>query len=248
MTKKSSFREREKASRCLIDEMTVHYWESDEIIRRGVFHVQYGYETHIPETARRVLANLDTPTAKFVRFAPDFLLIRADKQQPTNNRVVLLEYKVTLTPRYKPLANVELEWYNIGQIEAAAWLNYETLSKHFEIALLIYCPYHPRPLLCDILKEEWKISEKAETPKSTDKGSRTAYFNINLAKIAKFEDFMSEVMGVETKTTISLLNAAWFNRLRENPFLQVRHDEKSPHKGYETGFNWEQRYKEDAQV
>ncbi|WP_427340515.1 hypothetical protein [Caloranaerobacter sp. DY30410] len=229
-----SFYNRTQISNALIKYMKNFYWNNDIIKNKyKIFHHPYGYETHINNQVRETLISKTSNTAKHIRFTPDYLLI-----QSNNTNDFLLEYKVTKTPRY---IFGDKQW-NIGQIEADALENYLNLiNAGINVAVLVYCPYHPRPLLCDIPNERWITSERL-TPRYSS-GSGTDYYNINLSLLNTFDDFMKKFFSIPANLTTSLLNKQFFNMLKNDSLLKIEHAEKSPYKNKVTGFNWTDRYK-----
>lgn len=231
-----TFYERTDTANALINELAAAYWEKEEI-RTGhsILHIPYGYETHISPQAQNILKRIYTKTSKHIRFTPDFILL-----QEGNHKIFLYEYKVTKTPRY----SLGTKQWDYGQIEADAWGNYINLiSAGIDIAIVIYCPYHPRPLLCDVVNQNWISTERTKVKSSA--GSGTPYVNVDLREIKTFENFMHVYFNVPLSLSNELLSADLFERLRTNPHLAVTHNSKSPFNNsqYMTGFNWEERYK-----
>lgn len=231
-----SFYERNKIANEFIKELQIEFWDKEEIkIKYKLFHIPYGYEKHIPPEAQEILKGIYTPTSKYIRFTPDFILL-----QKNNQKVFLLEYKVIKTPRY---SLGDSQW-DSGQIEADAWENYiKLVNEGIDVAIVIYCPYHSRPLLCDAVKPHWLIRERTRVKRST--GSGTPYVNINLREISPFENFMQTYFNVPLTLSQKLLSADFFEKLRTNPLLTIAHSSRSPYNNsqYMTGFNWDERYK-----
>lgn len=232
----NSFKGRTEVANAFIKLMIEHYWNKLKEFAIQVKHVEYGYETKVPEDARDLLKKIYTPTALHIRFAPDYFIVTAEK-------VFLLEYKVMKTPRYIE----KNDQWNIGQMEADAWDNYMNLRKAgIDIAILIYCPYYPRPLLCGFPNENWL--KRGRTRVKATRGSGTPYVNVNLSCIDEFDVFVGKELKIPCEVTKQLLDHNFFKELRENPLLQTSHDRNSPYANnanYGTGFNWEKRYKPD---
>lgn len=231
-----SFRERTAIANKLINELTAAYWETEKIkMGHSILHVPYGYETHIPSQALNILKKIYTKTSKHIRFTPDFILLQEGSQ-----KIFLYEYKVTKTPRY----SLGDEQWNFGQIEADAWENYMNLiNAGIDVAVVVYCPYHSRPLLCDVVSSNWISTERTKVRSST--GSGTPYVNVNFKNISVFEDFMHTYFNVPLVVSLKLLSADFFERLRTDHLLTVTHSDSSPYNNsqYMTGFNWDKRYK-----
>lgn len=228
------FAHRTEVSTRIIHELNDNYWLTDIIKNKYlIHHIPYGYETHIDENTRKVLISKSSKTAKHIRFTPDFLLF-----QNNNSMDFLLEYKVTKTPRY---SFGKAQW-NYGQIEADAWDNYMNLmNANINVAIIIYCPYHNRPLLCDIPSQNWIFQGRQST--SMSRGSGTDFVNIDLTQLSTFDDFMEKIFNIPTNITKSLLNASFFNRLKDTNILQIDHHPSSYLKNIKAGFNWDTRYK-----
>lgn len=94
----TTFQDRLEQADSLIELLRDGYWSNPAIRQgHGFLHAGYGYETHVPEEMRNLLIERDDPTARAIRFKPDFLLIQS---AGTRQEVILLEYKTTTTPRY----------------------------------------------------------------------------------------------------------------------------------------------------
>lgn len=226
------FNYRTETSNVLIHLLKDYYWN---YLKNVIVHYEYGYETHIDPSVQNLLRLRQSNTAKHIRFAPDFLVF--NKTQPELD--FLFEYKVTKTPRYTFKEN---QW-NYGQIEADAFENYmNLLSAGINVAVVIYCPYHSRPLLCGIPSNDWIYSNRQRTINS--QGSGTDYYNIDLLKIPTFEDFMNDQLKVPLATSKLILNFNFYNVLKNDPILQTTHYYKSIYNkpGFATGFNWLSKY------
>jgi hypothetical protein len=231
-----SFSKRIATASAIISELNAAYWEKEEIrTMHSILHIPYGYEMHISFQAQNVLKKVYTKTSKHIRFTPDFILL-----QEGNQKIFLCEYKVIKTPRYSLGAN---QW-DSGQIEADAWENYINLiNAGIDVAVVIYCPYHARPLLCDVVSQNWINTERTKVISSA--GSGTPYVNVNLKEIRIFESFMHAYFNVPLALSSELLSADFFERIMSNPHLTTTHNNKSHFNNsqYMTGFNWDERYK-----
>lgn len=231
------FQKRITIAREFIKALSDAYWNTEEIKKRGILHIPYGYEQTISFEAVEILKTIYTKTSMHIRFTPDFILL-----QKGNEKVFLYEYKVMRTPRF---SLKDLQW-DVGQIEANAWENYINLiNAGINVAIIIYCPYHSRPLLCNVVNPKWITGERTKVKKSM--GSGTDYVNIDLLKITPFEFFMEKYFNVSITTTYQLLFfAGFFKQLKNNKNLTTKHSEKSPYyknNAYQTGFNWLRFYK-----
>ena len=231
----SNFNQRTKTSAELINLLSYHYWDTKLIkCQYQITHFEYGYETHINQDVQNKLRLRQSETAKHIRFAPDFLLFREDNKDSD----FLLEYKVTKTPRF---TFGDQQW-NYGQIEADALENYLNLmSMGVNIAIIIYCPYHSRPLLCGIPDKDWIYGIRNRTRYSS--GSGTDFYNIDLNRIIDFSTFMEKFLDIPIHITDSLLNKSFFNKVKNNKLLLTTHSNRSNYNNskYKTGFNWDSK-------
>ena len=230
----ASFDERTSQSDALIQLLVENYWSRPTIRDEyGFIHEPHGYETHhSPEVLRVLQKRYDDTTAKTVRFPPDFLLVCPAR---TDKPVVFLEYKVTTTPRY---SEGEAQW-DVGQFEADPWEHYiELAERGNRVAILNYCSFHSRPILCDYPNEDWVTRSRTGVIQTT-KGSGTDYVNVDLCEMRDFPRFMKDEFGVPKKVTEKRVRSI-LKHARGNSHLQTRHDVYSPYYGgvRETGWNW----------
>lgn len=231
----TTFQSRLEQADSLVELLRDGYWSNPAIRQgHGFLHAGYGYETHVPEEMRSLLIERDDPTARAIRFKPDFLVTQS---AGTRQEVILLEYKTTTTPRY----NLGERQWDIGQLEADPLEYYLHLAREGNrLAVLIYCSYHPHPLLCDYPTEEWMRQGRRRVG-SAGTGSGTDYYNMDLRPIRSFPRFMSEEFGVPEGTSNPLLRRV-LEMIRAHPRLQTRHAGRSPYyndPNYRTGFNWQ---------
>jgi len=227
-----SFTDRTAKSNRLIELLKEYYWDTPQISQeQGMFHEPYGYESHISLEIQNVLKRMYTITSKHIRFTPDYIVGRSGMELP--EPVLLLEYKVTTTPRY---TLGEGQWVS-GQIEADAWDNYMNLMNvGVCVALVVYCPYHSRPLLCDFPNDQW-LTQGRRAVTSTNKGSKTDYYNIILPKLRTFVEFMEQQFMVPADTSSALIGGM-LDKARNDPALEISHDPKSSYRNRKAGFNW----------
>ena len=195
------FKDRSEGSDVLIQVVKQHIWDRSNLL----YHVETGYETHIPEEARSYLRYVRNETARHIRFAPDFLVI--ERRNPDN--VYFLEYKCTQTPLYSKNRIAEIaekagresldwqdNWPDIGQCEAEAYDNYMELNKiGVRVAILNYVAYHDRFLLCDFVDKVTELyRDQVRTP--TQRGSRTPYINFDVTQMRTLLEFLGEEHGI----------------------------------------------------
>ena len=231
----SGFQTRREQADRLIKLFETEYWSQPNIAdARGFIHEPHGYETHQSPQVREFLrTRRDDATAKSIRFRSDFLLLA---QTGGGRGVTMLEYKSTTTPRYTA---GPAQW-DQGQIEADPWEYYAQLRRSGNrLALLNYCSYHSRPLLCDFPSEEWVVGGRQRVA-HTVRGSRTDYVNIDLLKIRIFEEFMKDEFGVPCEVSEPLVHRILV-KARLDALLQTRHDRRSQDQDKTTGWNWPRR-------
>jgi len=192
--------------------------------------VDYGAEKYIPRDSHELIRYVHTKTARHIKFAPDFFV--ADKRN--RRRVYLLEYKCTQTPLYSRsrIARIQgqsgrpdLDWSEIGQMEAEACDNYMALAAMgIHVVVLNYCAYHRRLLVCDFI-EKVKPLHRDHVTLPTTSGSRTPFINFDLSALRALEEFLVEAHEFEMKDIKAFCDAARTRLLRELP---VKHHPNSP--------------------
>ena len=215
------------------------YWKTPGIATVfGFQHEPNGYEHVVPEEDRLALRHRYDEEALNIRFRPDALVFQGDGDVRS---YILVEYKATTTPRYTFRG---LQW-DRGQIEADPWENYLKRVDHGQsLAILNYCSFHPRPLLCDYPTTEWQVGGR-RTVGRTSTGSRTDFYNTDLRLLRTFDEFMFEEFEVPQDVSLPLIRDA-LGLILDTPLLQTRHDKGSPFFRsalHRTGFNWEKRYR-----
>lgn len=188
------FIERTQDAQTLINIVRENLWE-DALVKSRLLHVPYGYETHIPPEVREKLRRSYNETARYIRFAPDFFVLDLENL----DNLYLLEYKCTRTPLYSTqrISSLqaqarmkELTSEDVGQWEASAYDNYQALqSIGVRVAILNYCAYHPRHLLCDFV-EKAQVLNRSEVQTETLTGSRTPFVNPYLRALRTLAEFL----------------------------------------------------------
>ena len=218
--------------------MLQHYWTSETVAQgHGFQHEPHGYEHDVPAHERDQLRYRYDQAAFDIRFRPDALVIQQSAGQET---YILIEYKTTTTPRY----SFRAEQWNRGQIEADPWEYYlRRIAEGERLAILNYCSFHSRPLLCDYPTRQWQVGQRQQVG-STVTGSRTDYYNTNLQMMRPFEQFMEEEFGVLEAVSMPIIRQA-LEAILGDPRLQTQHDRNSEYHGsasHGTGFNWAPKY------
>ena len=194
------FQDRTTEANTLVEQVSTILWEHPSLKDRFQ-HVPFGYETHIPDSARQQLRFVRNETARYIKFAPDFFLV--DNEDP--EKVYLLEYKCTRTPialesRVRRIAAAagkpQLKAEDIGQWEEAAYDNYFALqSLGVSTVIINYCAYHPRLLLGDFVEKVEPLL-RAQVTTATRTGSRTPFVNFDLNSMRTLDLFLTDEHGV----------------------------------------------------
>jgi hypothetical protein len=194
------FGDRTTQGNTLVEQVNSVLWEHPSFKSRFQ-HIPFGYESHIPDHVRQRLRFIRTVTARHIKFAPDFFLL----DNESAGRVYLLEYKCTQTPialasRVRKVASAagkpQLKAEDIGQWEQMAYDNYLALqSLGVSIAIINYCAYHSRLILCDFV-ENVDVLLRAEVTTSTVTGSRTPFINFDMNSMRTLNTFLSDEHGI----------------------------------------------------
>ncbi len=203
-------------------------------------HEKTGIETSVSKGALGVLQSVQTPTARFLRNTPDYLLIQTKSRAV--DPVIFIEYKACVTPRYSA---GDAQWYTV-QVEEAAWNMYLTYAKlGMKVALCMYCPFHENPILMDFPDEKW--ASQGQRVKSTKTGSGTPYIMFDARKMRSMQKFMSDEFNVDEAVSIPLLKKA-LSVMLATGMMQTRHHENSHEKDKQTGFNWSEPFSVDQLI
>ena len=189
------FEQRAGVSNTLIDIVKKHFWDGHEL-QQSLYHVDTGYETHIPENIRDLLRDVYNKTTRHLRFTPDYLIV--EKDNPDN--VYYLEYKCT--------QKIYRDLKNRGQIELDAYDNYVALqSIGVRVAVLNYVAYHDRLLLCDFIENIREV-RRSEGLTKTDTGSGTGYVNTDLNGMRTLLDFLVDTHPINRESITQNFNNA----------------------------------------
>lgn len=211
------------------------YWRTEQISSVfGFRHEPNGYENIVPEAEREALRHRYDEEALKIRFRPDALVLQG-------GTYILIEYKSTTTPRY----TFGYSQWDLGQIEADPWESYlRRIQDGQRLAVLNYCSFHTRPLLCDYPTTRWQVGGRQSVGR-TSTGSWTDFYNTKLLSMRTFDKFMLDEFGVPIEVSLPLVRNA-LGTIHQTSLLQTRHDRGSPYFGsqkHRTGFNWETRYR-----
>lgn len=225
----TQFEDRIEQTQKVIGTLAEGLWQQPLVTER-VVHVDYGAEKYIPRQVHDLIRYVHTKTARHIKFAPDFFVV--DRGNP--DRVYLLEYKCTQTPLYSKtrIATIrqksdrsDLDWRDIGQMEAEAYDNYAALaSLGIDVVILDYCAYHGRLVVCDFIQRV-KPLHRDHVRLPTTRGSRTPFINFDLAALRTLEEFLVAAHGFHTQNILPLCETLK-KRLSEE--LPVRHHPNSP--------------------
>lgn len=162
---------------------------------------------------------------------------------------VFLDYKAMKRPRYREGDN---QW-NVGQVEADAWYGYLEWHRGASavgggVALLVYCSFHSRPLVCEWVNEGLLYGSRRPVTRRTD-GSGTDYVNLRLLSMRRFSDFASQELGLPVGVAGRLSSHMMSATFRDQRLQTVHHPKSPYHHGSgrqesgtaPTAFNWEMR-------
>lgn len=223
------FKDRLRQTQTVVEVLHDELWQN-ELVARQLVHVEYGAEHVVPPEVHDLIRYVHTHTARHIKFAPDFFVV--DRKNP--HALYLLEYKCTQTPLYsrqriqmlrRKSPRNGLDWQDIGQIEAEAYDNYQALAElGIRVAVLDYCAYHDRLLLCEFVGQ-FRPLHRDSVRLPTNRGSRTPFINLDLRTLRSLHEFLVDEHALDVRRTPKLVaNAA--ERLRGA--LPVRHHRNSP--------------------
>jgi hypothetical protein len=224
-----SFAKRLAQTNVVVAALESGLWASPLLSQR-LAHVNYGAEHLIPPQVHQVIRFAHTKTTRHIRFAPDFFVV--DRRDP--KRTYLLEYKCTQTPLFsrgrinmlrQQSPNKDIDWPDVGQIEAEAYDNYRALADAgIRMALLDYCAYHERLIVCDFV-ERITPFHKSHVQTATPTGSGTPFINFDLRAMRSLEEFIAAEHGLELRQLDPL--CARIKQVLQQE-LPVKHHFKSP--------------------
>jgi len=185
----SSFAARRQLAERMSAALAEHVFSLPPLLR-----VDYGAEFQFPASFHDPLRQLNSPTAHFLRYAPDSALL-----DPSQGKVYLLEYKAMTTPLYSQnrlqllrerSGHADLKAANVGLVETAALENYQRLSAAgLQVALVVYCSYHPAGLLAE-WEEKLVPLHSDQVRYGSSRASRTPYTNLHLDHMRPLEQFL----------------------------------------------------------
>ena len=131
-------------------------------------------------------------------------------------------------PRY---SEGNKQW-DVVPIESASWDECERLvERGSRVALLIFCPYHARPLTCELVGPEIRYRGR-QRPISTTRGAGTDFMNVDLSRFRSLTEFLVEELAIPRNLS-QPLQRNLLAEARERPLLQVEHDRRSEDTGKE---------------
>jgi hypothetical protein len=224
-----SFASRLGQTNAVIAALKTGLWESPLLSRR-LAHVNYGAEHLIPQPIHQLVRFAHTETTRHIRFAPDFFVV--DRKDP--QRTYLLEYKCTQTPLFSrrriqtirgQSPRKDIDWQDIGQMEAEAYDNYRALAGlGVRLALMDYCAYHGRLLVCDFVERITPLHRDRVRATATA-GSRTPFINFDLTPMRSLEEFIAAEHSFELHQVAPL--CAKIKQVLQKR-LPVKHHRQSP--------------------
>lgn len=228
-----SFGERIQQTQVVVETLETLLWTQPAISQR-LAHVAFGAENILPRTIHEIIRYTRTPTVRHIRYSPDAFVV--DRRSP--EKTYLLEYKCTQTPLYSRTriqtigsnsSRGGLDWPDIGQWEAEAFDNYKALSTlGIRVAVLNYCAYHSRPLVCDFIDCISPLHRDQVTT-NTMTGSRTPFVNFDLAAMRTLEEFLIAEHDFTSEQIAPLCEKI---QLHLQMALPIKHHPNSPlHRG-----------------
>jgi hypothetical protein len=224
-----SFAKRLAQTNVVIAALESGLWTSPLLSQR-LMHVNYGAENLIPPQVHQIIRFAHTNTTRHIRFAPDFFVV--DRRDP--KCTYLLEYKCTQTPLFsrgrismlrRQSPRKDIDWPDVGQMEAEAYDNYRALADAgVRMALLDYCAYHERLIVCDFVERVTPL-HRDQVRTATRTGSRTAFINFDLNAMRSLEEFIAAEHGFELRQLETL--CARIKQVLQQE-LPVKHHYKSP--------------------
>ena len=212
----TDFHGRSAESAALARLLHTHLWDNSQISeQRGVLIMPHGYERLPNPLPDRIRARND-PSALRIRHRPDYLVSTPELED------VYLDYKVSRTPRYSEGQRET----DIIPIEAAAWDECMRLSQRGDrVALLVFCPYHPRQLTCEFLGPRIYY-RRAQDPRNTQRGSSERFVNVDLSRFRTLSEFLYDELGLPINLTQPLLEEFMKEAINE-PLLKILRDPRS---------------------
>lgn len=180
----------------LTDLLNRHFWETDEIQNEvGLQHEAQGSALNHAHLVRN----------------PDGV-------------EVYLQYSVSCVPRYSEERNNKA--WDIVPIRSTSWGAYWGMANRgMRTALLIFCPYHPRPLTCEYV-DNGIFYRGVQEPQPGGRGSGGRFINVDLSCFRTLPEFLEAELQVPQERARQLLQNL-LDEARDIPDLQVSHDDES---------------------
>ena len=217
------FEDRSESGDIITQMLIQTLWESPAI-RDGlqVHHLPHGYELCLPQQQVADIQIRFDEEALRIKHRPDYILRRQGRPD------LYLEYKTSRRPRYTEQGR---QW-DVIPIEAESWNECSRMSNEgHRVAFLVFCPYHPRPLTCEIISNEI-IHRGRQIPGPTIMGTGEPFMNVDLSKFRTLPQLLDEEMGIPTQLTVPILDRILETAANE-PTLQIEHHPESEWKGKE---------------
>ena len=141
---------------------------------------------------------------------------------------IYLHYTVSRIPRFTERDRV----WDIVPIHDRSWYAYlDMANRGMRTALLIFCPYHSRPLTCEYVGDGIFYRDVQE-PQPGGRGSQMPFIDVDLSRFRTLPEFLESELQVPQGRSRPLLQNL-LNEAREVNQLRVSHDYRSPYKGQE---------------
>lgn len=161
-----------------------------------LLRVDLGAEFQLPPEFHAPLRQLDSVTARFLRYMPDSVLL-----DPRRGVVYLVEFKAMTTPLRSPSRlrvlrehsnYADLAAANVGVVETAALDTYRRLTAAgLQVALIVYCSYHPQRLLAE-WEQELVLLHSDRVRYGSERASFTPYTNLHLDHMRPLAAFLQQ--------------------------------------------------------
>ncbi len=185
----NGFQDRRQLAEKMAAALAEHIFSLPPLLRADL-----GAEFQFPAAFHDPLRQLDSATGHFLRYMPDSALL-----DPAGGKVYLLEYKAMTTPLYSQRrlqtlrensGHTDLTPANVGVVETAALENYRRLTAAgLQVALVVYCSYHPARLLAG-WEQDLVPLHSDRVRYGSSRASRTPYTNIHLDQMRPLQTFL----------------------------------------------------------
>jgi len=255
-----TFADRRKIEAALLQKLTRGLWTRRDTLASGVRHCRADYRTLLRKLAKAPdvdrlpgeadaagaiadcigqLARGGSRVALFLEHLPDAFIQK-------DGRLLWIDYKAARTPRFTPVPHAPgVPFENFAPIEFASWnvLAWLRHSVGLDVALLVWAPFHSRPLVMN-----WPVDARhgsknwSEMPKyevqATTTVSGTDYAAVDIGSWPSLAQFLDDELNIHHGVTERLLWSdldVWAN---DDELLKMRPDARDPNRDRRAGWNW----------